>query len=101
LNDAAVWLFPAVCPVAVTGAGLGGRSSWQFTVYSMEDHKNLFLSIGSAIGSLFSGLIASVTAYNIMWGLSLVAAVVSIVAGYYTIKEKRMNIKRMKRYNNF
>ena len=59
------------------------------------NHNNLYLSIGSAIGSLLSGLVATATAYHVMWILSAIAAVVSICAGILTVKEKRMSIRYM------
>lgn len=64
--------------------------------FEQHDHSNLYLSIGSCLGSICSFLLAWFTTYNIAWLIGAVAGVVSICAGILTIKEKRMSIKRMK-----
>ena len=61
----------------------------------MHSHSNLYLSIGSFIGSLFSYLVAFVTDYHIMGIIGFIGLMVSIYAGILTIKEKRMSIKYM------
>ena len=67
----------------------------------MEQHGNLYLTIGSALGSAISFAIGHVTGNTIGWVFGVAAACVSIVAGLYTIKEKRMSIRQMKKHNRF
>ena len=61
-----------------------------------QNHNNLFLSCLSALGSILSGVVAVATQYHIMWFVSGLAALVSLYAGFLTIKEKRLSIKLMK-----
>ena len=62
----------------------------------MHNHSNLYLSVGSAIGSAFSYLVWFATNYHIMGLLGFVCICISIIAGYLTIKEKQMSINDMK-----
>ena len=59
------------------------------------NHNNLYLSIASFLGSICSYLVAFVTDYHIMGVVGFVSLLVSIRAGYLTIKEKRMSIQNM------
>lgn len=59
-------------------------------------HNNLWLSIGSFLGSVCSFMYAYVTAGNIAWLIGCLAGIVSIWAGVLSIREKRLKIKELK-----
>ena len=69
--------------------------------FETGNHNNLYLSVGSCVGSIASFFVAFVTDYHIMGLLGLICVVVSIWAGILTIKEKRMSIRQMKKHNRF
>ncbi len=63
-------------------------------------HNSLWLSMWSTAGSIASAAWAHIQHLNkeevraeVGWLVSLLAAMIAIVAGYYTIKEKRLNIR--------
>jgi hypothetical protein len=62
----------------------------------MNNHSNLFLSIGSLLGSAFSYLVAFATDYHIMAVLGFIGVAVSIWAGVLTVIEKRISIRYMR-----
>jgi len=65
--------------------------------FETGNHNNLYLSIGSCIGSIMSFFVSFVTDYHIMGLLGMVCVTVSIWAGILTIKEKRMSMRKMEK----
>lgn len=63
------------------------------------DHgdNNVYLSIGTALATVVSFIVAHATTSNIAWGIGCVAGLVSIGAGVMTIREKSLNIKALKK----
>lgn len=56
---------------------------------------NVYLTYLSFSGSIASFIINYVTKTNIAWSVGVIAAIVSIYVGLQTIKEKRLNMKRI------
>lgn len=56
---------------------------------------NVYLTYLSFSGSVASFIINYVTKTNIAWSVGVIAAIVSIYVGLQTIKEKRLNMKRI------
>jgi len=59
------------------------------------NHNNLILSICSFIGSAASYFLAFIMDSRVMGVIGFVALLVSLYAGYLTIKEKNMSIRHM------
>lgn len=56
---------------------------------------NVYLTYLSFSGSIASFIINYVTKTNIAWSAGVLAALVSIYVGSITIKEKKLNMKRL------
>ncbi len=59
-----------------------------------SNHSNLYLSIGSFLGSIAGFVVGAMTKQNIGWIIGCTAGLVSIYAGLLTIKERRINIRK-------
>jgi hypothetical protein len=61
----------------------------------MHEHKNLLLTIASAVTSISSFIISHVTKADIAFAIGCSAGLMSLYSGYLTSKEKKISIKKM------